>query len=80
MAQPKDNINPDHYTYGGIETIDYLEAKLSKEAFEGFLAGNILKYVSRYNKKNGTEDLLKAEWYLNRLIEVREDVESSGTD
>lgn len=66
-----DAVNPDHYKTGGIETIDYLQAKLSTEAFEGFLAGNVLKYVSRYNKKNGVEDLEKANWYLARLIKLR---------
>lgn len=64
-------INPNHYKTGGIETIDYLKAKLSEEAFEGFLAGNVLKYVSRYNDKNGVEDLKKANWYLARLIDLR---------
>jgi hypothetical protein len=63
-----DRINPDHYKVGGIETIDYIEAKLTGEAFEGYLRGNVLKYVSRYSEKNGVEDLKKAEWYLQRLI------------
>lgn len=65
-------INPEHYTYGGIETIDYLYAKMSLEQFEGFLIGNILKYVSRQGKKNGIEDLKKAQWYLNKLIDTKE--------
>jgi hypothetical protein len=63
-----DKINPDHYKTGGIETIEYIKAKLTTEAFEGYLVGNILKYVSRYKSKNGLEDLHKAEWYLCRLI------------
>jgi hypothetical protein len=63
-----DKINPDHYKVGGIETIDYIAAKLSSEAFEGYLRGNIIKYISRYTDKNGVEDLKKAEWYLQRLI------------
>lgn len=66
-----DNVNhPTHYTQGGIETIDYLKAKLTQEQFEGYLVGNILKYVSRYPHKNGIEDLKKAQWYLNKLLEV----------
>lgn len=60
--------NPAHYTAGGIETIDYLKAKMTKDQFEGFLLGNCLKYLSRYQNKNGLEDLQKANWYLNRLI------------
>ncbi|WP_375162777.1 DUF3310 domain-containing protein [Paenibacillus sp. Pae108] len=61
--------NPSHYTSGGIETIDYLKAKMTPEQFEGFLLGNCLKYLSRYRNKNGLEDLKKANWYLNKLIE-----------
>lgn len=65
-----DIINqPPHYTAGGIETIDYMRAKMTPEQFEGYLLGNILKYVSRYKFKNGVEDLKKANWYLNKLIE-----------
>ena len=68
-----DNINsPSHYTQGGIETIDYIQSKLTHEQFEGYLAGNILKYVSRYPHKNGIEDLKKAGWYLDKLVKVKE--------
>jgi hypothetical protein len=43
-----------------------------------FLEGNVIKYVTRYKMKNGLEDLKKAQWYLNRLIEItiREEKES----
>lgn len=63
-----DNINPMHYKAGGIETIDYIKSKMTAEAFEGYLQGNVIKYISRYRNKNGIEDLHKAEWYLCRLI------------
>lgn len=67
-----DNVNnPVHYTAGGIETIDYMQAKMTKEQFEGYLLGNILKYTSRYPHKNGLEDLKKAQWYLNKLIKEK---------
>lgn len=70
----KDNVNhPQHYTQGGIETIDYLQAKMTQEQFEGYLLGNILKYVSRYPHKNGIEDLKKAQWYLDKLVKVKEE-------
>ncbi|BBW98865.1 DUF3310 domain-containing protein [Geobacillus subterraneus] len=52
-----------------METIDYIQAKLSNEQFEGYLAGNVMKYISRYRYKNGLEDLQKAQWYLSRLID-----------
>lgn len=63
--------NPSHYTSGGIETIDYLEAKLGEEGFIAYLQGNILKYMSRAGKKHDTvEDFKKAQWYLNKLLSV----------
>jgi len=69
-----DPINhPAHYTSGGIETINYIEAKLNFDQYEGFLLGNILKYISRYPLKGGKEDLKKAKWYLNKLLEIMED-------
>jgi predicted DNA-binding protein YlxM (UPF0122 family) len=62
---PTDNVNhPAHYKVGGIETIDFIEAK----GF-GYNIGNVVKYLSRAdNKGNREEDLLKARWYLNREI------------
>lgn len=68
----KDNINhPEHYkTENGLETIDVIEA--FTEGLQGGEAtntGNILKYMCRWKKKNGLEDLKKAQWYLNRLID-----------
>jgi hypothetical protein len=58
--------HPDHYNKG-IETIDYIESwKMD------FNQGNVIKYVSRYAMKGGLEDLKKARWYLNRLIELEE--------
>jgi Protein of unknwon function (DUF3310) len=63
-------INPDHYKFGGIETIDYLQAKMTPEEFEGFLKGNVLKYLSRAKHKGGLTDLQKAQWYLTRLIDT----------
>lgn len=62
--------NPAHYTVGGIETLDYIKAKVKD--YPSYVAGNILKYVSRYEHKNGIEDLKKAQFYLNDLIEWME--------
>jgi hypothetical protein len=68
-----DKVNhPSHYTAGGIEVIDYLKSKLTQEQLIGFCTGNILKYVSRQAHKNGVEDLKKARWYLDYLIETLE--------
>lgn len=61
--------SPAHYTAGGIETIDYLRAKLSPEELRGFLRGNCLKYLSRAGLKgDAAEDYKKGRWYLDRLI------------
>lgn len=65
-----DNVNhPDHYQ-GDIETIDYIKDKLTDKEFRGFCKGNALKYISRERLKNGDEDLEKARWYLEAMLEV----------
>ena len=62
---------PVHYNTGGIEAIDAIMAA-TNDLSEGYLQGNILKYVWRYRYKNKIEDLKKARWYLNKLIEIYE--------
>lgn len=56
--------HPQHYNKG-IECWDYTTSHRM-----GFLEGNVIKYVTRYQHKNGLEDLLKAQAYLNKLIDV----------
>lgn len=65
-----DPVNsPAHYTAGGIETIDYIKAKLTPEEYIGYLKGSVIKYTSRAGKKADTiQDLEKAQWYMNRQI------------
>ncbi|TFE30820.1 DUF3310 domain-containing protein [Cohnella luojiensis] len=72
-----DNVNhPEHYTAGKIECIDAIEAATEGlDGFEGMLTGNTLKYLWRWKKKNGVEDLRKARWYLDKLIEKAGDPE-----
>ena len=66
-----DPVNhPAHYTDGGIETIDFIEAKRL-----GYHLGNVIKYICRAGKKGtnmGLQDLQKARWYLDRAIEKNE--------
>ena len=63
-----DMVNhPPHYNKGGLEAIDVIDAFVEDKA--SYYQGNIIKYVLRYRNKNGVEDLEKARWYLNRLIE-----------
>jgi len=63
-----DMVNsPPHYNEAGIECIDAISAALG-DGYEYYLQGNIMKYLWRYRYKNGTEDLKKASWYLDKLI------------
>lgn len=60
--------NSTHYDAGGIETVRVIEAKLSKEQFEGFLLGNIIKYSCRANfKENFFRDMEKVHIYSGLL-------------
>ena len=70
-----DPVNhPDHYTQGGIECIDAIQASMSHEEFLGYLKGNEIKYIWRYrNKGKEVEDLQKANWYLTKLIDTVRD-------
>jgi hypothetical protein len=62
--------SPSHYKSGGIEAIEGIEASMGPEAFVGYLKGNIMKYMWRYERKGKpVEDLKKARWYLDRLIQ-----------
>lgn len=66
--------HPDHYKHGDFETIDVIEAFIEGlPAKEAFLTGQVLKYMSRWNSKNGLQDLEKAKWYLDRLIDSEVD-------
>ena len=65
----KDNINPSHYQNGKVECIDALEsATINKTGLEAVCTANVIKYLWRYEDKNGLEDIKKAQWYLNKLI------------
>lgn len=68
-SQPAVDIvnQPPHYKVGGIETIDFIEAKLTPEEFRGYLKGNILKYGSRVGHKGEPAiDAGKLAWYADR--------------
>jgi hypothetical protein len=58
---------PPHYQ-GEVEAIDSIKAAMSYEGFKGYCQGNALKYIIRFDRKNGVEDLRKAEWYIKKLI------------
>ena len=64
--------SPSHYNQAGIECIEAIAAA-TDDGFEYYLQGNIIKYIWRYRYKNGIEDLKKAQWYINKLIETKGD-------
>jgi len=70
LLNSKDDMvnSPPHYNKAGIECIDAIAAATG-DGYEHYLQGNIMKYLWRYRYKNGTEDLKKAKWYLDKLIE-----------
>jgi len=62
--------HPTHYNTLPVETIDSIKSHMQAEEFRGYLVGNVLKYVGRYQYKGmPLKDLNKAAWYLNKLIE-----------
>ena len=76
----KETVNhPSHYqSKTGIEAIDVIEAFCDGlNGIEAFCTGNALKYMCRWKNKNGLEDLKKAKWYINKLIERFEKEEDS---
>jgi hypothetical protein len=63
--------NPDHYNTGSIEAIEAIRASMDADQYFGYLKGNVMKYLWRYDyKEKPVEDLRKADWYLNRLIDA----------
>lgn len=73
-----DTVNhPAYYTQGGIECIEAIKAAtVGLEGIEAVCTGNAIKYIWRWKQKNGTEDLKKARWYIERLIKEVEDCEN----
>jgi len=82
----RDNINPDHYKRGNIEAIEAIKESMTEEAYLGYLKGNILKYLWRWDSKYNVipEQLVcvkKAGWYLTAMIEhleAKANAESPG--
>jgi len=65
-----DNVeHPRHYNQGDVECIDAIKSAVATlSGYEGYLIGSAIKYLWRWKIKNGKEDLLKARWYLDKLI------------
>ena len=72
-----DPVNrPAHYNLGGgVECIDYIKQVLGKQGFIAYCQGNMIKYQHRYRYKNKpVEDMQKAQYYLNKMLETMNEV------
>jgi hypothetical protein len=66
---------PKHYNMGKVEAIDAIEAATTgKSGIQAVCTGNVIKYLWRFEEKGGLEDIKKAQWYLNKLIETYEQI------
>jgi hypothetical protein len=73
MSARESQVGGDHYKSKAIQPWDAMQAWMSKEAFMGFLQGNVIKYVARWQEKGGYDDLRKARHYLDKMIETEGD-------
>ena len=69
MAANDHQVGGEHYRNKSIQPWDFMEAVLTEEMFEGYLRGNVIKYIARYPDKGGRGDLKKCQHYLDKLIE-----------
>jgi len=63
---------PAGYNQYSLETIDAIQGQCTPDEYRGYLKGNAFKYLARYRKKGGVQDLQKAAWYVNRLASYEE--------
>jgi hypothetical protein len=73
MAANQKQVGGTHYVTKAVQPWDAMASCMSQEEFAGFLRGNVIKYTMRCKDKNGVEDLLKAQHYLEKLLEVVND-------
>lgn len=70
MEKDLDKINPSYYNEGNVSCIEAMASAFGTEAVAAFCKCNAFKYLWRSDHKNGTEDLKKALWYLNKLLDI----------
>lgn len=78
IGKTADATRPNHYHAGKIDVIKFSEENFPSEQVKGFHRMNVIKYVTRYDKKNGLEDLLKAEVYLKKLIDLEREKDGNS--
>lgn len=70
MIIKADNINPSHYKLGKVECIDAIESATGDlHGIHAVCTANVIKYIWRWKRKNGVENLKKARWYLDKMIQ-----------
>lgn len=70
MEKSIDKINPSYYNDGNVSCIEAMESAFGTDTVAAFCKCNAFKYLWRSDHKNGTEDLKKALWYLNKLLDI----------
>ena len=66
-------VGGEHYRAKAVQPWTAMESWMTPEEFEGFLRGNVIKYIARYKDKDGIKDVLKAKHYLEKLLECLEE-------
>jgi len=72
MDKPFTAVDPAHYRTGNFECIDVMLETQGKRATQDFCLLNAFKYIYRHDKKNGVEDIKKAQWYINKYLELED--------
>jgi hypothetical protein len=70
MQANHEQVAGDHYLLKSIQPWEAMESWMTEDQFKGFLLGNVIKYIARFQDKGGRIDLEKAQHYLDKLLEV----------
>jgi hypothetical protein len=70
MEANDEQIGGRHYVTKSVQPWEAMESWMSEEAFKGFIWGNVIKYIARWEDKGGKQDLEKARHYLDKLLEI----------
>ena len=79
QEEVSDQVNhPSHYETGKFECIEVMEEALGYDAVRDFCICNAFKYIYRHKRKNGCEDIKKAQWYINKYVDMTEKAKENG--
>ena len=74
MSSKHLQVGGNHYKNKTVQPWDVMEDWMTRDEFLAYLRGNVIKYIARYNDKNGSQDLQKARHYLDKMIDVMREV------